>query len=256
MVIVSLNSNVNCNRYFSTSHSKFNPTVEIHTSDTSPVVSYSAVETQQIENVQKPVVQESVKQEPVKEQPIKQEAVKQEPVKEEPVKEEPVKEVPIKQEPVKQPVKEAPAPEPISEVHDHHEVHHHDKEVITETTCSTCGKAKPDYTKALAILKKGHVIAAIATAKVAAPAVITSAKVAGLAALIPVKMAATGAIVGTLIAKPIIIQSAIVGATAAKLSYLLVGKPIAIGSKLLAGAAALKAKVIAKKTKCGEPKCV
>lgn len=60
---------------------------------------------------------------------------------------------------VKQPVKEAPVPAPVSEVHEHHEVHHHhhDKEVITETTCSTCGKAKPDYTKALAILKKGIV---------------------------------------------------------------------------------------------------
>lgn len=73
LVIVSLNSNVNCNRYFSTSHSKFNPTVEILSSDTSPVVSYSAFESQQVENVQKPVVQESVKQEPVEEKPVKQE---------------------------------------------------------------------------------------------------------------------------------------------------------------------------------------
>ena len=76
-----------------------------------------------------------------------------------------------------------------------------------------------------------------------------------MAGLIPVKLAATGAIVGGLIAKPIIITSAIVGATAAKLSYLFVGAPIKVGTKLLAGAEALRAKLVAKKAGC-VPSCV
>lgn len=69
------------------------------------------------------------------------------------------------------------------------------------------------------------------------------------------KLAAKGALIGTLIAKPIIIKSAIVGATAAKLSYLFVGKPIAIGADVLAGAEALRAKVAAKKAGCASSTC-
>lgn len=69
------------------------------------------------------------------------------------------------------------------------------------------------------------------------------------------KLAAKGALIGGLIAKPIIIQSAIVGATAAKLSYLFVGKPIAIGANVLAGAEALRAKLTAKKAGCVSSTC-
>ena len=78
---------------------------------------------------------------------------------------------------------------------------------------------------------------------------------AALASLIPIKLAASGALVGGLIAKPIVIASAINGAVAAKLSYLLVGKPIAIGADLLAGVEALRAKLSAKKAGCVSASC-
>ena len=74
VIVCLLQSNVFCSPLY-------NQEVEIHSSDTSPLeVSYRAVESQQIEDVQKPVEQTPVKQEPTKsvQQPIKQEPVKQE----------------------------------------------------------------------------------------------------------------------------------------------------------------------------------
>lgn len=225
----------------------------------------NGAESQQVEvqvDVQKPIVQEPVKQEPVKQEPVKQEPIKQEPVKQEPVKSEPVKQLPVKQEPVKQePIKqEVVKQEPIKTGQD---TLKENTESISEEERTNvvgggvcCGKAKPDYSKAIAIAVKGNALAAAATAGVAAPAVIKSAKVAAIAGLIPIKLAAKGALIGGLIAKPIIIKSAIVGATAAKLSHLFVGKPIAIGANVLAGAEALRAKLAAKKVKCVTPTCV
>lgn len=65
--------------------------------------------------------------------------------------------------------------------------------------------------------------------------------------LSPVKLAVKVALIGSLVAKPIIIKSAIVRATADKLSYLSVGKLIVIDADVLVGAEAVRATVAAKK---------
>ena len=113
--------------------------IEIHSSDDpSALVDYRAIESQQVEDVQEQTSQEPVQQEPVKQESIEQEPIEQEPVQQDVIVEEPVKQEPIEQQHVEQ--------EPIKSTHER-----------TEVTCTrpACVKAKPNFSKATAILAKG-----------------------------------------------------------------------------------------------------
>ena len=116
---------------------------DIHSSDDpSAIVNYRASESQQVEDVQEQTSQEPVQQEPVKQESIEQEPIEQEPVQQDVIVEEPAKQEPIEQQHVEQ--------EPIKSTHEI-------TNERTEVACTrpACVKAKPNFSKATAILAKG-----------------------------------------------------------------------------------------------------
>ena len=104
---------------------------DIHSSDDpSAIVNYRASESQQVEDVQEQISQE----------PVQQNAIVEEPVQQDVIVEEHVKQEPIEQQHVEQ--------EPIKSTHERTEV---------ECTRPACVKAKPNFSKAITILKKGKI---------------------------------------------------------------------------------------------------
>ena len=152
---------------------------DIHSSDDpSAIVNYRASESQQVEDVQEQISQEPVQQNAIVEEPVQQDVIVEEHVKQEPIEQQHVEQEPIKST---------------------HEITNERTEV--ECTRPACVKAKPNFSKAITILKKGEIrrliqrlnnyanqfshllgnlIAKIATIKVAAPAVIKSGEFSSL----------------------------------------------------------------------------
>jgi hypothetical protein len=109
--------------------------------------------------------------------------------------------------------------------------------------------------KTLAVVGKKKLLGSVLLAKIAAPIVLKTAKVAALASLLPLKLAAKGALLGGLIAKPILIKTALIGGKKAKLGAVVLGKPLlALGGAAVVGTA-IKGKIakplVAKKVLTG-----